>query len=274
MGKRIQRENTSGVDINQKIVAQMWSGGKDSTCAGIKHLERGDKVHFICYIPMFDADIPLIEKCHWDFQMQMADFFRSQGATVHFTHGDYTYWEYCTKILTRGKRAGSMQSYPCYIKGKCGFNRDSKTPACNNVAKTLKYDVKDIGLCADEIGRKKLEAGECSILQELGITKQMAFDFCRDNKFLSPTYKNKKRDGCLLCPHAKASERLKWFEDWKEFNAKERLIELQRILIADSKAKGTKQFYPLRNYHYFIENAGEFISPNGTRLCMFGDTIN
>lgn len=98
----------------------------------------------------------------------------------------------------------------------------------------------------------------------------MAFDFCRDNKFLSPTYKNKKRDGCLLCPHAKASERLKWFEDWKEFNAKERLIELQRILIADSKAKGAKQFYP-----YFLlkqrDIMGEYLDVLTLRLSIWRD---
>lgn len=101
----------------------------------------------------------------------------------------------------------------------------------------------------------------------------MSFDFCKKRKILSPTYKRKKRDGCTLCPNAKSAERLKWFEDYKEYGAKERLIELQRILIADSKKHSTKEFYPLRNYHYFIENE-EFVSPSGSKIFMFGDTIN
>lgn len=140
-------------------VLQMWSGGKDSTCAGWKHLERGDKVHFVCYVPMFDKDIPLIEKEHYNFLNNMKDLFISMGAKVDFVHG-ITYWEYCTKILTKGARKGSMQSYPCYLKGKCGFNRDSKTDACNDFAKTLNYDFIDIGLCADELDRKQIGGGD------------------------------------------------------------------------------------------------------------------
>ena len=257
-----------------ETILQMWSGGKDSTCAGDMHLERGDDVHFICYIPMFDDVIPLIERCHYEHLLRCADYYRSQGAKVTFTNGNLTYWEYCTRILVKGARAGAMQSYPCYLKGKCGFNRDSKTPACNDVAKTLEYDFKDVGLCADEVDRKKLLPDEVSILQELGITKQMAFDHCQKVGRLSPTYKNKKRDGCALCPNAKPAERLKWFDDYNEYGAKEKLIELQRILKEDSSVKGTKPFYPMRGKHYFIENE-EFVSPKGSRISLFGgDTIN
>ena len=136
-------------------ILQLWSGGKDSTCAGDKHLERGDDVHFVCYVPMFDEVIPLIERCHYEHLFRLAEYYRSQGAKVTFTNGNLTYWEYCTKILSKGKRAGAMQSYPCFLKGKCGFNRDSKTSACEDVAKTIEYDFKDVGLCADEVNRKK-----------------------------------------------------------------------------------------------------------------------
>ena len=39
-----------------------WSGGKDSTCAVMQHIEHGHKVKAVCYIPMFTESIPLIEK--------------------------------------------------------------------------------------------------------------------------------------------------------------------------------------------------------------------
>lgn len=35
------------------IVKVAWSGGKDSTCAVMLHIKRGDKVKVVCYIPMF-----------------------------------------------------------------------------------------------------------------------------------------------------------------------------------------------------------------------------
>lgn len=171
-------------------IIQMWSGGKDSTCAGWKHLEQGDKVHLVCYIPMFDKDIPLIDKEHYNFLNNMRDLFVNMGCKVSFVHG-ITYWEYCTRILKKGARKGTMQSYPCYLKGKCGFNHASKTDACKNFVKTLIYDFIDIGFCADELDRKQLEKREISILQELKITKQQALEFCKKKKFFLLPIKQK-----------------------------------------------------------------------------------
>ena len=42
------------------IVKVSWSGGKDSSCAVMLHLERGHKVKAVCYIPMFTETIPLL----------------------------------------------------------------------------------------------------------------------------------------------------------------------------------------------------------------------
>ena len=42
------------------IVKIGWSGGKDSTCAVMKHIERGDKVKAVCWVPMLTKEIPLI----------------------------------------------------------------------------------------------------------------------------------------------------------------------------------------------------------------------
>lgn len=37
-----------------------WSGGKDSTCAVLLHLEAGHKVKAVNYTPMFTEEIPLL----------------------------------------------------------------------------------------------------------------------------------------------------------------------------------------------------------------------
>ena len=42
-----------------------WSGGKDSTCAVLLHLEAGHKVKVVNYIPMFTEEIPLLLKEHF-----------------------------------------------------------------------------------------------------------------------------------------------------------------------------------------------------------------
>ena len=77
------------------IVRVNWSGGKDSTCAVLKHLELGHTVKAVCYIPMFDSEIPLITKAHYNFLHYAADKFREMGATVTFVHG-MSYVDYCT----------------------------------------------------------------------------------------------------------------------------------------------------------------------------------
>ena len=41
------------------VVKIGWSGGKDSTCAIMKHLERGDLVKAVCWIPMLTKEVRL-----------------------------------------------------------------------------------------------------------------------------------------------------------------------------------------------------------------------
>ena len=83
------------------IVKVGWSGGKDSSCAVMLHILRGDKVKAVCYIPMFTNEIPLIQKKHYDFILKTADKFRSLGAEVNIVHG-ITYWDYVTHIALSG----------------------------------------------------------------------------------------------------------------------------------------------------------------------------
>ena len=227
------------------IVKVGWSGGKDSTASVLLHLENGDKVKAVCYVPMFTKDIPLITKEHYDFIVNTAERLRKMGAEVHIISG-VTYWDYVTKITTRGKYQGKMRGFPCVIAGKCGFRRDSKVKAVSNFD-VGDYDYLDIGIAYDETERhSQLSAEKRSILVEKKITEDMARKMCIDIGMYSPHYNKSKRDGCVLCPNAKKLERLQWYQDYPE--AYNLVLELQE--------KVREQYpdrQPLRKCKWFID---------------------
>ena len=230
------------------VVKVSWSGGKDSTCALMKHLERGDTVKAVCYIPMFTDTIPLLLKDHYEFILCTADKFRSMGAEVHIVTG-ITYCEYVRKRASRGKYKGKPFGFPRFVKEWCGFKRDSKLKALSNI--TLgQYDYEDIGIAADETCRHaQLTERKRSILVEDGITEQMALEYCKEHNILSPHYNTHKRDGCTLCPHAKAVERRRWFEQYSE--ATPIVLSLQEFVKRECPGQT-----PLRNHKWFIEEDG------------------
>lgn len=230
------------------IVKVSWSGGKDSTCALSKHIERGDQVIAVCYIPMFTDTIPLLLKDHYEFILRTADKFRAMGATVHIVKG-MTYYDFVHKRSSRGKFKGRVFGFPPFVTGQCNFKRDSKLKALSEIDIGY-YDYEDIGIAADETRRQgQLNARKRSILCELGITEEDATQHCKENDILSPHYKTHKRDGCTLCPHAKAKEREMWFEQYPE--ALPLVIELQEWV----KIERPEQT-PLRNHKWFIDDDG------------------
>lgn len=227
------------------VVKVSWSGGKDSTCAVMLHIERGDKVKAVCYIPMFTEEIPLISKNHYEFILNTAERFRSLGAEVHIVSG-MTYWDFCHKRSSRGKYKGRPFGFPCVCAGKCGFQRESKTKAVKSFD-VGNFDYQDIGIAADEVRRKKqLTTNLRSILVEMEYTEKMAWDFCIERNLLSPHYKHAHRDGCALCPNAKKQERNRWFSDFSE--AVPLVIELQEFVRKELPGR-----YPLRNHEWFID---------------------
>ena len=240
------------------IVKVGWSGGKDSTCSVLLHLEQGDKVKACCYVPMFTNDIPLISKSHYEFILNTANRLREMGAEVYIVSG-LTYWDYVTKITTRGKYKGKMRGFPCVIAGKCGFQRDSKVKAVSK-CNVGKYDYLDIGIAYDETERhSQLSDDKRSILVEKQITESMAKQICVNVNMYSPHYDKSKRDGCVLCPNAKKSERLQWYKDYPQ--AYNLVLELQE--------KARKEYpnrQPLRRCKWFIDT---------DQVDMFGNyTIN
>ena len=227
------------------IVKVGWSGGKDSTCSVLLHLEQGDYVKAVCYIPMFTKDIPLITKKHYEFIINTADRLRQMGAEVHIVSG-MTYYDYVTHRAKSGKYKGQIFGFPCFKTGQCGFKRDSKLKAVNDLDIGY-YDYEDVGIAYDEPKRHaQLNDKKRSILVERKYTEQMAKIKCVEINMLSPHYQSQKRDGCVLCPNASVSEREMWYADYSE--AVPILIELQEMV-----KKERPDRFPLRNYQWFID---------------------
>ena len=227
-----------------------WSGGKDSTRAVMAHIQRGDKVKAVCYVPMFTKEIPLISKKHYDFILKTAEYFRSLGAEVYFAYGGLTYYEYVTHIAKKGKNKGQIFGFPIVGRGMCGFKRDGKLKALN-LCDVGEYDYEGVGIAYDEVKRHgQLTESLRSILFEEKITEDDATEWCKENGLYSPQYacsgKKKMRDGCALCCNASEKERQEWFEDYPE--AIPILIELQNIVREQRPDRP-----PLRDYKYFIE---------------------
>lgn len=226
------------------IVKVSWSGGKDSTCALHMHLMQGDYVKAVCYIPMFTKDIPLILKDHYEFILSTADKFRKMGAEVYIVSG-MTYYDFVLRKKTKGINKGQITGFPYFKKQMCGFKNYSKIKSLKQLNVT--YDYEDIGIAYDEFERKwQLNDSLRSILCENKITEKQAFEICQKNKLLSPHYGLFKRDGCVLCPHAKPIARKLWFEEYPE--AFDILLYLQ-----DRAKKEKPANSPLRNYKFFIE---------------------
>lgn len=227
------------------IVKLGWSGGKDSTCAFSLHLERGDIVKAVCYIPMFTEKIPLLTKRHYEFILETSEKFKKEGGKIYWADG-MTYWDYVTHIALSGKYKGQIFGFPCFKTSQCGFKRDSKLKAVSEVDVGF-YDYESIGIAIDEPARhNQLGENKRSILVEEKYTESMAKIHCLSKHRLSPHYEYAKRDGCVLCPNGSRLERQIWLSDYPE--AETELLNLQDIV----KSQRPDRF-PLRNYQWFID---------------------
>ena len=226
------------------IVKVNWSGGKDSTTAVYLHVERGDTVKIVCYIPMLTKQIPLIARKHYLFIKSMGLRFREMGCEVTFVSGQ-TYEEHVLYRSTRGKFKGRMFGFPCFITGACAFKRDSKVKALNNVDVGY-FDYEDIGIAYDEIERQgQLNDKKRSILCVYHFTEKDCFTYCKFHSALSPHYETNSRDGCALCPHGKEYERQQYFRDYPE------AIEVVKRLQDIVKRERPEQ-RPLRGHKWFL----------------------
>lgn len=221
-----------------------WSGGKDSTCAVILHLEEGHKVKVVNYTPMFTDEIPLLLKDHYEFIQRTAERFRDWGAEVYMVTG-MTYYDYVLRRKTKGADKGGIMGFPCFIPRMCKFKNFSKVRALHRCDVGY-YDYEDIGIAYDEEKRQsQLNEKLRSTLVEHKITEKQATEICKRNTFLSPLYQHYKRDGCTLCPNAPKREREQWFREFPE--AVPILKELQDKVRAEKP-----EYSPLRNHEWFL----------------------
>jgi hypothetical protein len=230
------------------VVKMSWSGGKDSTCAVLKHLELGHIVKAVCYMPMFTNDIPLITKEHYEFIMKTADRFRDMGAEVHIVTGK-TYYDFVLTRSSRGKFKGRMFGFPYFSPRLCGFKRDGKMKSLDKYD-VGEYDYADIGIAFDETARQKqLNDRKRSILCELEMTEEDAKQYVLKYDMLSPHYITQKRDGCALCPNARTTERKQWFKDYPE--------AIPLVIFLQNEVKRERpELEPLRNHKFFIDDDG------------------
>ena len=231
-----------------------WSGGKDSTCAVMQHILRGDEAKVVCYIPMFNEKIPLISKQHYEFILRTSEYFESLGGKVYFAKDGLNYSQYVTHIAKSGKCKGQIFGFPIVGRGMCGFKRDGKLRSLS-LCNVGQYDYESIGIAYDEPKRHaQLNKDLRSILCELRISEDDAVEFCKKNNLYSPHYscigKKKMRDGCALCYNASQKEREAWFADYPE--AIPLVMELQKIVREKRPDRP-----PLRGYRYFFEEEGE-----------------
>lgn len=228
------------------VVKLGWSGGKDSTAAAYLHLENDDYLKIVYYIPMFTSDIPLILNEHYDFILRQADKFKSLGADVYRAYG-ITYYDYCTTIASRGKYKGLPFGFPYFIRGNCGFKRDSKLVAFGNIDVGY-FDYVSVGIAFDEFDRHSLLNDlKRSILVEKEYTESDCINLCYSKNAYSPHYKYSSRDGCVLCPNSSLLERNLWFAENPD--AVDIVLELQ-----NNQRKYKPGTYPLRNYQWFIND--------------------
>lgn len=229
------------------IVKVCWSGGKDSTAASLLHIDRGDHVSLVCYVPMFDDSIPLISKLHYDFILYAKSRFEDLGANVFLVHG-LTYVDYVLHVSQKGKFKGQIFGFPIVGRGQCGFKRDSKLRALASADSLVGlYDYEDIGIAYDEVSRfGQLSDRKRSILVDLKKTELDCSRLVYDRCLLSPHYGSNKRDGCVLCCNSSSAERASWLCDYPD--ALPKLLWLEDVVRSERPDRP-----PLRGYKYFSD---------------------
>ena len=229
----------------QPTVKVSWSGGKDSTCAVLLHLEAGHKVKAVNYTPMFTDDIPLLLKDHYEFIQNTAERFRDMGVEVYMVTG-ITYYDYVLRRKTKGADKGGIMGFPYFIPRMCQFKNFSKVRALHRCDVGY-YDYEDIGIAYDEEKRQsQLNKKKRSILVVNRIIEEQALKICKINDLLSPLYENYNRDGCTLCPNAPKREREQWFREFPE------AIPILKELQDKVKAEKPSNHAPLRDNEWFL----------------------
>ena len=197
-----------------------WSGGKDSTATIILAHQLGIKIDLIITsVVWFDkkrgicGDNP--EKI--DFMMNKAKpIFEEWGYPVKVVSSekDYMYWFY--KVRKKSIHPEYIGKYYGFLLGGfCKMQGEKVEPIKKFYKQELSEDTVEeiVGICADEpkrLERMKARKNQRSLLAELNLTQENAFEICKKSKLLSPTYTDgQQRDGCWFYPNQKIPEMAK-----------------------------------------------------------------
>lgn len=162
---------------------------------------------------MFDANISGENVRHMDFIRNVAKpVFEDWGYEVKILRAEKTYLDIFHHIMTRPRKhmhhKGMKHGF--VANGLCAVKRDCKIRPIEQFYKSIKEPITQyVGICIDE--PKRLESlhkdkSKISLLEQYGVTEQMALEKCQKYGLLSPSYELSKRGGCWFCPNAKLAE--------------------------------------------------------------------
>lgn len=186
-----------------------WSGGKDSTATIILMHEYEIPIKEIVYVRMmYDDTLPATLPVMTDFVDNAIKVFEGWGYNVKVVKSIKTAEQIVNTVYKRSKypeRNGKRYGVRGFARGFCKFTDVKK----NTIKSLLDSEYEMIGYASDEVKRlHRLTDKKCSIMAELGVIEQDAFDICRKYNLLSPLYElGVKRDGCWFCPNAGKRER-------------------------------------------------------------------
>lgn len=251
-----------GVDIMETILS--YSYGKDSgACFGACQ-ELGIKIDRVVTVdlwatPDIPADLPpVIEfKKHADEIIKKRFNLTVEHINCTSWNGikkdNVTYFDCFSKLLTRGKRPGTINGFPM-IKG--GWCVKMKTNAMRNIPDGLQI----LGIASDEYKRIERHSKRESILLplvELGWSENDCFNWCLKNDLLSPTYNTSSRGGCWFC-HNQSIDQLRQLYNnypdlWSLLLSWDKLSPISfkpGLTVADFD----KRFYLENNHHFDFED--------------------
>lgn len=179
------------------------SYGKDSLKMLDVVVSRGLPLDLICTFDVWatdtiSADLPDVI----DFKKRIDKYiFDTYGYNVVHLCSRYpdgtkvTYEREFYRVLTSGKRAGSIVGFPFLNCPWC--NSLLKLRAGNGFFKS--DDIFYVGICYDEVSRYSSEPNKLNPLVDFQIDEDLCGLFCQFNDILSPSYSRGYRDGCWFC---------------------------------------------------------------------------
>lgn len=128
---------------------------------------------------------------------------RRWGIKVEHFRAPTTYEREFYRVLTAGKRIGTIKGFPMKKGPWC--NGKLKMRAVQIAQKSVPQSaVQYVGIAADE--KKRLEridgVYKISPLAAVGWSEANAYTWCERNGLLAPTYKHANRGGCWFCHNA------------------------------------------------------------------------